>query len=172
VLHAIGKALESPLNAVNELVAKLSSFTPGGEVAVWAVVAALVLLACGVLASMGARRSLADPAGAVSGAAATSQLSARDLEREAAAAERLGLHADALRLRFRAGLMLLAERDLVRIAPTMPNAEVSRALRSERFDRLARRFDEIAYGGHQAVAEDVDVARREWRELLRSGGSV
>jgi Domain of unknown function (DUF4129) len=39
-------------------------------------------------------------------------------------------------------------------------------LRSERFDALARRFDEIVYGGRPAGEEDVKVARQEWVALL------
>ena len=56
-----------------------------------------------------------------------------------------------------------------RAAPSMLNVEVSRALRSERFDRLARSFEEIAYGGREAHAEDAAAARREWSQLLGSG---
>jgi hypothetical protein len=73
-----------------------------------------------------------------------------------------------VRLRFQAGLLLLGESELVAFVPSMSNSEVSRALGSRRFDRLARRFDEIVYGGGHAVAEDVESARREWETLLRS----
>jgi hypothetical protein len=86
------------------------------------------------------------------------------------AAEAGGLHGEAVRLRFRAGLLLLAESERVTAAPTMLNAEVSRALRCERFDRLARRFDEIVYGGRPAGEEDAESSRREWKRLLSAGG--
>ena len=74
-----------------------------------------------------------------------------------------------MRLRFRAGLMRLAERDLVADAPEMLNGEVARALRSRSFDALAGRFDEIAYGGaHGAGEADAELSRREWRSVLGS----
>ena len=142
---------------------------PGGSATVWAALAAALLALSAVLATRGARRSLRDPAGAGTGAGAARAPRASDLERDAAAAEAQGRHADAVRLRFRAGLMRLSERELLDGAPAMLNAEVSRALRSEHFDRLASRFEEIAYGGRQAVEEDVRCARHEWSSVLGPG---
>ena len=168
LLHAIGSVLESPVNAVDELVSKLSVSTPGGSTAVWAVLAALVLAISCLLAVRGSRRALRDPA-ASAGSRGGVPLRASDLERDAGEAEAQGRHAEAVRLRFRAGLMRLAERELAEAAPSMLNAEVSRALDSERFDALARRFDEIAYGGSAARGKDTDDARREWSRLLGSG---
>jgi hypothetical protein len=168
LLHAIGKALESPLNAVGELVSKLAVSTPGGSITVWAVLAALVLAISGLLAVRGSRRALRDPAGDASSGSGL-PLRASDLERDAAEAEAHERRAEAVRLRFRAGLMRLAERELVEAAPSMLNADVSRALRSERFDALARRFDEITYGGRAALEEDSQTSRREWSRLLGSG---
>ncbi len=68
--------------------------------------------------------------------------------------------------------MRLAEHELIEAAPSTLNAEVSRTLRSEHFDRLARNFEEIAYGGREADAEDVVASRREWSRLLRSRESA
>jgi hypothetical protein len=170
LLHAIGRALESPLNAVNELVSELATGIPGGAAVVWGVLAALILLGSVLLAVRGARRKLAEPhvGGARSGMEAT--LSAADLQRAAALAERDGRHEEAVRLRFRAGLLLLGENELVAFVPSMSNAEVSRALRSQRFDELARRFDEIVYGGRVAAEEDAETSREEWSRLLGSAG--
>jgi uncharacterized protein DUF4129 len=168
LLHAVGRALESPLQALEELVSSLAVDVPGGSTTVWAALAAGVLALTAALAARGARRSLRDPTGGgAQGAART--LRARDLERDATAAEAQERHGDAVRLRFRAGLMRLAELELVDGAPSMLNAEVARALDSEDFDRLARRFEQIAYGGREAGAEDVRVARREWSSVLGSG---
>lgn len=170
LLQTVGKALESPLNAVEEVVSELAAKTPGGAVVVWGVLAALALLAIGALSLRGARRSLAEGQSGEGAAGLAAALSAADLERAAAQAERDGRHEDAVRLRFRAGLLLLGERDLVDFVPSMSNAEVSRALRSERFDELARRFDEIVYGGRAAREEDVDEARLDWSRLLSRRG--
>jgi hypothetical protein len=168
VLHAIGSALESPLHALEELVEELASGTPGGSVTIWAALAALVLAIGGLLAARGARRALADPQAGRHGGGATRSITPADLERDALACEREGEHAEAVRLRFRAGLMRLSESELVADAPAKVNSEVSRTLHSQRFDALARRFEEIAYGGRPAAAEDVELSRREWTQLLRA----
>jgi HAMP domain-containing protein len=167
VLHAIGSALESPLNTIEELVASVGNVTPGGTTVVWGALAALVLALSALLTVGRARRALRDAPAQVS---TTRPRHARELEREAEAAEREGRNADAVRLRFRAGLMRLAEVGRLEGAPSMLNAEVSRALASEQFDKLARRFEEIAYGGQAAAAQDAQASRRLWSELLRSRG--
>jgi Domain of unknown function (DUF4129) len=167
VLHALGKALEAPLGAIEEVVSRLAVITPGGPAVVWGGLAALVLLVSGLLAVRGSRRALVDSATAAT-TAAVSPMGAAELERAAVGAERDARYEDAVRFRFRAGLMRLTEQGVVEVAPSMINAEVSRVLQSPRFDDLARRFDEIAYGGRSAVEEDVEASRREWRTLLRS----
>ena len=169
LLHAVGNALESPLEALEELVSSLAAGVPGGTSTVWAALAAAVLALSAVLATRGARGALREPGGERAGAGAGRAPRASDLERDATAAEAQGRHADAVRLRFRAGLLRLAERELVDGAPSMLNAEVARALESEHFDRLASRFEEIAYGERQAGEEDVRSARREWSSVLGSG---
>jgi hypothetical protein len=171
VLHAIGRAFEGPLQAIEELFATTAAATPGGSLTVWAVLAAIVLALSGLLASRRARRSLTEPRSADAGGGARAQLSAGELERAAGAAEADGRHADAVRLRFQAGLLRLDEGELVAFVPSMSNAEVSRALGSRRFDELAQRFEEIVYGGRRALAEDVEAARRDWETLLGSGAS-
>jgi hypothetical protein len=171
VLHAIGKALESPLSGLKELVSSLAVGVPGGTSTVWAALAAVVLVASGLLATRRARRALGDPAISRSEAAAGMPLRAGDLQRAAATAEREGNHAEAVRLRFRAGLLLLGASERVAFVPSMSNAQVSQALRSARFDELARRFEKIAYGGQPADEEDAQVARREWARLLGSASS-
>jgi hypothetical protein len=168
LLHTVGKALESPLQILDELVSRVGDVMPGGTVTVWALLAAAVLALSALLAARGARRALREPYGPGALAGTGPPLRANDLERDATAAQAEGRHADAVRLRFRAGLMRLAERELVEAAPSMLNAEVSRALRSESFDRLALRFEEIAYGGRDAHEEDVLASRRDWGDLLGS----
>lgn len=168
LLHTVGRALESPLQLLDELVAKVGNIAPGGTATVWAVLAAAVLALSALLATRGARRALREPYGTGALAGTGPPVRASDLERDATAAQAEGRHADAVRLRFRAGLMRLAERELVAAAPSMLNAEVSRALGSESFDQLARRFEEIAYGGRDAEEGDVLTSRREWSELLAS----
>jgi hypothetical protein len=76
-----------------------------------------------------------------------------------------------VRLRFRAGLARLSEHATISSAPTATTVEISRQLGSSRFDALAGRFDEIAYGNSPATEQDVAAQRREWPQILRSGSS-
>jgi Domain of unknown function (DUF4129) len=170
-LHAVGQALAFLPRGLDWLVSALAPFVPGGAAVVWSVLAALALAAVVLSTLRTTRRLLSDPARAAAGSRTPPPPSASDLERAAVAAEREGRLGDAVRLRFQSGLLGLGERDVIDFAPSMPNFEVARALRSERFDALARRFDEIVYGGRQAAAEDVETARREWRQLLSAQAS-
>jgi hypothetical protein len=117
-----------------------------------------------VVATRVARRGLA----ATAPPAAAGARRAAELERLAAAAQDAGRLEEAVRLRFRAGLTRLSERETIAGAPTRPTVEISLALHSPRFDSLARRFDEIAYGASPATADDVDQQRQEWPQILRA----
>ena len=88
------------------------------------------------------------------------------LERFADTAEREGRLDDALRLRFRAGLLRLGDRGAIRYRPAVTTNEVRRVLGSEAFDELARTFEAVAYGGRDAGPPDLDTARREWPRVV------
>lgn len=165
-LREIGHALESPLNGVEEFVNSIASSTPGGAPVVWVVLGLAVVLLGAALARHGLRRTAREDAAASGGAGRPALVRAADLEREAAAAERGGRFAEAVRLRFRAGVLSLSEKDLLRSAPGMVNAQLARSLRSSAFDRLAGRFDEIAYGGAEADEHDAELARDGWTRVL------
>ena len=90
-----------------------------------------------------------------------------ELERLADEAERRGDLEIALRLRFRAGLLRLGRARAVAAASVaLRTREARRALRNPRFDRLARDFDEVVYGGRAPRPEDVAAARSEWPRVL------
>jgi hypothetical protein len=91
-----------------------------------------------------------------------------ELERAADAAEQAGQLDIAVRLRFRAGLLRLGNRGVIRYRPSVTTNEVRRVLGSEAFDELARTFDAIAYGGRDAEPPDVDAARRVWPRVVAS----
>jgi hypothetical protein len=93
-----------------------------------------------------------------------------DLERAADEAERDGRLGDAVRLRFRAGLLRLGDRGAIRYRPSVTTNEVRRVLGSDTFDELARTFEAIAYGGQAATEPDVDTARREWPRVVAGTG--
>jgi hypothetical protein len=89
-----------------------------------------------------------------------------ELERLAVEAERAGDMARSVRLRFRAGLLRLGAKGVIEYRPSSTTTEVRRVIGSETFDDLARTFERIAYGGHDAGAPDVDEARRNWPRVL------
>lgn len=164
--EAVGNLLSDPLGALERLVLRIGRVFPGGVTGLWVLLAALVLAAAGLLASRRARTALADPR-----EARTPHQGPAELERAAVLAEREGRLADAVRLRFRAGLIRLAERSGLPSPQTTPSHEIARLVGSERFERLSTRFDEIAYGGAPATGEDVAAQRREWPEILSRGAA-
>ena len=163
LLSSVGHAIESPLRDLGQLIDKLGAFSPFGVAGVWAALAILVLAAAGLIARVSARSRLA---------AAEDRLAAgvdegpRELERAAVDAEREGRLADAVRLHFRAGLLVLADQRVIPSGRTVPSHEVALAVGSDRFEELARRFDEITYGGSPATAGDVERQREGWPRIL------
>jgi len=87
------------------------------------------------------------------------------LEDAADMAAEVGELAEAVRLRFRAGLLRLDELGLIHYRPGLTSNEITDLLRSPLFDTLARRFDEIVYGHQPATAIDYENAKRGWRDL-------
>jgi hypothetical protein len=145
----------------------VANATPGGNITLWAITAALLLL---LLATLG-QRSLRDRAEAGAEARALTTQPERDtpqsLERAADRAEREGDLEAALRLRFRAGLLRLDARHAIAFRPSISTREVSRALKSPEFDRLAALFDGVVYGGREASAADLAASREGWDAVLR-----
>jgi len=168
VLAAIGRALDPIEHALAHGFNNVSGHLPGGSATLWTILAAVVLLAVVWVTRRTTSRVLRDRTSATQ-AAPGAPATAATLALAAEQAERDGRLDDAVRLRFQAGLTTLAERELIASATSTPTAEVRRALRSERFDALAARFDEIAYGGAEARPDDVEAARHEWPVLLEGG---
>jgi hypothetical protein len=166
VLRAIGQAVSAPVRALGDAVDSVGAIFPGGVVAVWILLGLAAAGASAMLAGRHSRRTLTSDDRAATAGSVPRVERASDLVRAAEAAEREGRLADAVRLRFRAGLLRLAERGTIGTARSTPTVDVSRALRSPEFDALARRFDEITYGGSSPVPADVEAARREWPVVL------
>jgi len=166
-LHALGGLLHPLFRTVDHAFDSVAGAVPGGGFVLWTILAALALLAVVALSLRSTRRVLHE-GGRGAAPVGGPGVSATALEAAAVEAERAGRLQDAVRLRFQAGLMRLAEHDLIDAATSTPNAQLRRTLRSERFDSLARRFDEIVYGGDEARAQDVEDARREWPLLVGS----
>ncbi len=146
---------------------------PGGEAVGWALLAIVALVVGALITRLAIRRG-AGRSGA--GWREGRRLRPEDpaaLERAAEEAERAGRWEEAVRLRFRAGLLRLDRGEVIAYRPSLTTGEVARALRSPAFDTLGRDFDAIAYGGRRADAADADAARTAWRAVLeetRAGG--
>jgi hypothetical protein len=139
---------------------------PGGGNLFWTSVAALVVAAAAyVAARLGKRRAGRIVELGERGARGDAD-DPRQLEREAAEAERDGDFELALRLRFRAGLVRLGRRRALPARASLTNGEIGRRLRSDSFRGLARDFDEVVYGHRPAAADDLDRARAGWPRVL------
>jgi hypothetical protein len=157
--------LGDQIASVFEWIDGLGSDTPGGPVALWMALAAVVLLAATAVTSTTIRRR----AIAIERARRAALPAAEDpraLEREAERAERDGEWERAVRLRFRAGLLRLDRRRVIAYRPSLTTGEVARAVRSPAFAEVGERFDAIAYGGRSADREDAEAARRGWDAVL------
>jgi hypothetical protein len=148
-------------------IASLGGHFPGGAGVFWLLLAAVVL----VVAVRGIRRSLGQLATAERGGDGTSGAVSsgedpRELERAADTAERGGAFGEAIRLRFRAGLMALGARGAIEYRSSLRTAEISRRLASVDFDLLAATFERVVYGGASAGEGDAAAAREGWRRVL------
>jgi hypothetical protein len=138
---------------------------PGGPIALWMILAALVVVAAGSITGTTIRRR----ALAIERARAAALPEADDphaLERTADRAEQDGEFERAVRLRFRAGLLRLDRRHVLVYRPSLTTGEVARAIKAPAFAEVGARFDEIAYGGRTALLEDAEAAKRGWKDVL------
>ena len=164
-----GAPLPDPVNSgldkLARAIARLASGTPGGPVVFWALAGAFVL----ALAGLGARRMIRRLDPGTQAHALPNEPAGEDaasLERAAEAAEISGAFSDAVRLRFRAGLLSLSSRQAIDYHPSLLTTEVARRLHSPRFDSLTSTFERIAYGGARAEAADAAAARDGWKAVL------
>jgi hypothetical protein len=138
----------------------------GGADVLWVIVAAAILAVAVFAATRLAARRVAFEAGATTPGARGHDEDPAELERLADEAERRGDLEVAVRLRFRAGLLRLARAKALPRSPSLRTGEARRALRSPRFDGLARDFDEIVYGRRRPLPDDVASARSDWPQVL------
>ena len=138
----------------------------GGAHVLWVIVAAVVLVVTATLVARLARRRAEAEARGLGRRSRRKREDPDELERLADDAERRGELEVALRLRFRAGLLRLGRARVLPLRPSLRTREARRALRNPRFDRLARDFDEVVYGGRAPSAGDLEVARAEWPQVV------
>lgn len=168
--HAIGDALDRVGSWIGQAVDRIGKVVPGGPVVVWILLGLMLVGVVVVLSRRFARAGLLREHDELGPGGVEARERAADLERAALAAEQDGRFAEAVRLRFRAGLVTLAERGAISRPRSTPTVELARSLRSEDFDALARRFDEIVYGAAPAEEEDAEEARRRWAAVSTGSG--
>ena len=93
-----------------------------------------------------------------------------ELDRLAARAEAAGDLAWAVRLRFRAGLLRLHLAGAIVDRPALTTGELTRHLPLPHLPALTAAFEEVAYGGRPATADDVEAARADWPRVLEEAG--
>jgi hypothetical protein len=161
VLAWLGDRLHFVVRGWDWLAAKV-----GGAWILWVLVGGLVLALVVLVATrLALRRAEVETIGIGRRARARGEDPA-ELERLADEAERRGDLEVALRLRFRAGLLRLGRARALPLRPSLRTREARRALGSARFDRLARDFDEVVYGGRPPREADVETARSEWPQVV------
>jgi hypothetical protein len=165
----VGDPLSNALSWVGRKLASLERDSPGGPLAFW-VLAGLIVLTLAAIGTRRMLRRLAPDSAVLARNAATAGEDPVALAREAEAAETRGAFGDAIRLRFRAGLLTLSDRRAIQYRPSLLTADVARRLRSPQFDSLATTFERVAYGGVPARREDSDAAREGWRSVLSEAG--
>lgn len=158
-----------PLGWLGERLREILPDLPGGPAVGWLVLGALVL-ALGLVVGLMLVRTRAPAALARSGKTrGPALLDPAQLEREADAAEREGDLERSLRLRFRAGVLRLAQRRIVDDPDAVTSGTLVRLLRSPDFDQAARAFDEVVYGRRPPTAEDARLSRAAWQTVLAGG---
>ncbi len=164
LLERLGRQIDR----LGEIIPSIDARLPGGRLVTWLVIVAIVAGASFGLAQQTAHRRAA----AVIAQAEQSSEGGRErpaaIERRAEEAERAGDFAEAVRLRFHAGLLRLDARGLIEYRPSLGTAAVAHRLHSPEFDRLAGRFDEIVYGGRAATAADAEASRSGWAAVAKA----
>jgi hypothetical protein len=88
-----------------------------------------------------------------------------ELEARAGDADEHGDHAEAIRLRFVAGLLRLDQSGMIDFYPGLSNGAISAQLGDPTFDRLAAQFDRVVYGRRAAGPQDSQQAAADWAAL-------
>lgn len=167
-LHWLGKRVQPISNAIGRAFAWVAQLLPGGRTTLWILLACAVLAVAAATAARVGRRRAGRALEAGEGRSGRRRLDPRELERLAEEAERRGDHDRAIRLLFQAGLLRLERAGVVERGETLTVGQVRRRLRSADFDRIARTFEAVAYGGRGVDASAVDEARQTWPAVVHA----
>ncbi len=165
------RPLQGVLDWIGERLRPIGDFldrvVPGNDNVVWLLLAAIVLLLAVLVATQLVRRR--GPGAERRSARAQgieSALDATALEADADAAELAGELERALRLRFRAGVLRLAERRQLDDPSSITTGALVRRFGSDAFVAGARSFDEGVYGRRRPTPEDARRVREAWETVL------
>jgi len=158
----IGDRLAPVWRWIGDRFEALAGGVPGGSATLWALLAGGVLAATALLAVRTASRRQSALAGSAAAARTGERAGPARLLAEAARAEARGDLDEALRLRFRAGLLDLDRRELIELRPALTNRELLGAVPSPTLGGLVTGFESVAYGGRPADDEDLLLARDGW----------
>jgi hypothetical protein len=153
------------LSKLRSALSSLASLAPGGPVIFW-LIAALVVVALSVVGARRMLRRLTAPASRSDSVAGEGGEDPAALALAAQSAEARGAFADAIRLRFRAGLLTLGARGAIDYRPSLLTADAAARLHSPQFDSLAETFERVAYGTGDAQPGEAAAARDGWAALL------
>lgn len=153
------------LSKLRSALSSLASLAPGGPLVFW-LTAAVVVLAVSVVGARRMLRRLTAPASPSDRVAGEGGEDPTALALAAQSAEAHGAFADAIRLRFRAGLLTLGERGAIDYRPSLLTADAAARLHSPQFDSLAETFERVAYGTGDAQRGEAAAAREGWAALL------
>lgn len=148
----------------------ISGGLPGGSVTLWALLAGIVLAATALLAIRSAARRQSTLARSGPAARTGELMGPAQLLEQAARAEARGDLDEALRLRFRAGLLDLDRRELIELRPALTNRELLGAVSSSTLGGIVAGFESVAYGGRPAHDEDLALARDGWPRVPVEAG--
>lgn len=166
VLRWLGDRLEPVFGPVGRFLAALVK-NPIGAVAVGVMVAGAAAGLAWLSIGRRTRAAVERRQGAVRGPRGDHP---DELDRLAGEAEAAGRLDDALRLRFRAGLLRLDRAGVLRYRPDATSGELVTTLGSDAFTGLAATFDEVVYGERPARAGDLESARAGWPRVLAEAG--
>jgi len=178
VLHAIGQGLRDVFGPLLSWILRhivIASYRGLHDVfGAWAwVVLAAIALAIGAIAGVMLARSRARIAAEQPTDLATPDTEdVEALDAAAAAADARGQYAEAVRLRFRAGLARLETAGVIASRLVATTRQVHRALRSQTFDGLAAVHEAVAYAGAPATPDDSESAREGWPRVLAEAASA
>jgi hypothetical protein len=140
---------------------------PGGEFILLALLGAVVAWLAWLVARRTSRAAVA--AAGHGGGLVDPSLDPEELDRRSDASADDGRWADAVRLRYEAGLIRLVRSQRLVLRPDTTAADAARQVDLPAMHAATRTFEAVVYGGRPATLDDVAEARRAWPDIVGAG---